>query len=221
VVKQERMTDLRTKQASQTPGAQPLIDWGVATRSLPGQAVSGDLHLVKSSNHGLLLAAVDGIGHGPEATAAAARAVSILERHADESLVSLLSRCHAGLKPTRGVVMTVASLDPANGALSWLGVGNVEARLVRPDAPAARLVLRNGLVGLVGFKLPDSPADVIPIAPQDVLVFATDGIGPGFATGWDRTAAPQQIADRIMEKHFKGTDDALVLVARYVGIDHE
>ena len=215
------MTDLRTKQASQTPGAQPLIDWGVATRSLPGQAVSGDLHLVKSFCHGLLLAAVDGIGHGPEATAAATRAVTILEHHADESLVSLFGRCHAGITKTRGVVMTVASLNPMNGTLSWLGVGNVEARLVRPDATTVRLALRNGLVGLAGFKLPDSPADIIPIAPQDVLVFATDGIGPGFATGWDRTAAPQQIADRIMEKHFKGTDDALVLVARYVGIDHE
>ena len=30
-----------------------------------------------------------------------------------------------------------------------------------------------------------------------------------------------QIADRIMSRHFKGTDDALVLVARFLGTGHE
>jgi len=212
---------LRAEHEKQKLITHPDISWAVATRSLPGQTVSGDLHFVKALDHRVLLTAVDGIGHGAEATAAARRAVGILERHAHESLTSLLSRCHAGLKETRGVVMTVASLDPAKGMLGWLGVGNVEARLVRPGAATARLVLRNGLVGLVGYKLPDSPADIIPIAPQDLLVFATDGIGPGFATGWDRRASPQQIADQIMEQHFKGTDDALVLVARYLGTGHE
>ena len=213
--------ELRVEQEKQKGSTHPDISWGVATRSLPGQAVSGDLHYVKAFHHRVLLAAVDGIGHGIEATAAARRAVGILERHAHESLSSLLSRCHAGLKETRGVVMTVASLDPAKCMLGWLGVGNVEARLVRPGAAAARLVLRNGLVGLAGYKLPDLPADIIPIAPQDLLIFATDGISPGFATGWERGAPPQQIADRIMERHFRGTDDALVLVARFLGTAHE
>jgi len=212
---------LRAEHEEQKNITQPVIAWGVATRSLPGQAVSGDLHFVKAFDHRVLLAAVDGIGHGPEATAAARRAVGILERHADESLVSLLSLCHGGLKQTRGAVMTLASLDPVKGTLSWLGIGNVEARLVRPGAATARLVLRNGLVGLMGYKLPDVPGDIIPIAPQDLLVFATDGIGPGFATGWDRHAPPQQIADQIMEQRFRGTDDALVLVARYLGTGHE
>jgi hypothetical protein len=36
-----------------------------------------------------------------------------------------------------------------------------------------------------------------------------------------RSDSPQQIADRILKRHFKGTDDALVLVARYVGRGRE
>jgi len=48
-----------------------LIWWGVAERALPGQTVSGDKYLVKPLADGVLLAVVDGLGHGGEATAAA------------------------------------------------------------------------------------------------------------------------------------------------------
>ncbi len=199
-----------------------LIAWGFANRPRPGHDVSGDLHLVQPFSDGVLLAAVDGVGHGPEATAAASLAVEILERHAAEPLDTLVRRCHAALMRTRGVVMTVATLDPVQSRLAWLGVGNVEARLFRAEAGATpatdSAVLRNGLVG---FKLPELRAGVVAVAPGDVLVFATDGIGAGFAQGWARSEGPQQIADRIMERHFKGTDDALVLVARYLGHGHE
>src|SRR5215472_796354 len=67
-----------------------VFAWGVATRALPGQTVSGDLHLVKEFRDGALLAVVDGIGHGAEATAAAGLAVRILEAHAEEPPVTLI-----------------------------------------------------------------------------------------------------------------------------------
>ena len=43
------------------------------------------------------------------------------------------------------------------------------------------------------------------------------GIKPGFADDPPADASPQQWADRILATHGKGTDDALVLVARYLG----
>jgi hypothetical protein len=36
-----------------------------------------------------------------------------------------------------------------------------------------------------------------------------------------RSDSPQQLADRILERHCKGHDDALVLVVRYLGAPHE
>src|SRR5260370_31641963 len=65
----------------------PCIEWGVAARALPGQTVSGDLHLVKPFFKGVLLAVVDGLGHGDEATVAAQLAVTTLERNAEESIL--------------------------------------------------------------------------------------------------------------------------------------
>src|SRR2546421_11870666 len=87
-----------------------LIDGGVATGALRGQAESGDLHLVKPVGSGVLVAVVDGLGHGAEAASAAQAAVAALERHATESPVPLIERCHRALQGTRGVVMSVAVL---------------------------------------------------------------------------------------------------------------
>ena len=193
----------------------PCIEWGVAARALPGQTVSGDLHLVKPLSKGVLLAAVDGLGHGDEATVAAQLAVTTLERNAEESILSLVNRCHEALRQTRGVVLTLASLHTLEGTLSWLGVGNVEARLLRADPktiPQSESVLLRG--GVVGYQLPALRASVEPIFPGDLVVFATDGIRAEFAQGLALGDPPQQIADGILARHLKGNDDALVLVAR-------
>src|SRR5437899_11173183 len=82
----------------------PLIDWGVATLALAGQTESGDLHLVKQVGRGVLVAAVDGLGHGAEAAAAARAAVAALDRDAEEALSPLVPRWHeAVVGPRRGV----------------------------------------------------------------------------------------------------------------------
>ncbi len=205
-----------------TVSSPPLLGWGVASRPLQGQPISGDSHLVKLVPAGALFAAVDGIGHGEEAAAAAGAAISVLENHPDDSLPSLVSRCHQALVRTRGVVMTVAFLHAQALTLSWLGVGNVEGLLFRADPAAWPRVLRPILrPGIVGSQLPELRVSVHPVAPGDLVVFATDGIGAGFADGWDAGGPPPRIARQILDRHFKGTDDALVLVVRNFGAAHE
>ena len=198
-----------------------LLDWQIAARPMDGQAVSGDLHLVKTFDQIALLAVVDGVGHGKEAMAAARTAVSILEAHAEESPISLINRCHEALKQTRGVVMTVVSLSATNETITWTGVGSVEGRLLRSEAdtshPSESALLRGGLVGL---HLPSLHASVVPVAEGDLLVLATDGIHAGFDESIDVRETPRSIADAVLERHYKGTDDALVLVARYLGGAH-
>jgi len=123
------------------------------------------------------------------------------------------------LAGSRGVVMSLAYVGDVQPSLTWLGVGNVEG-VVLYAAPKARparasLVTRGGIVG--GAELPQLRADMVPVAPGDLLIFATDGIREGFAEGLPTDATPQQLADQILARSGKGTDDALVLVARYAG----
>src|SRR6266704_2186147 len=183
-------------------GAPALIEWGVASLALPGEAESGDRHLVKPVGTGVLVAVVDGLGHGTESPA------------------PLLERCHRALKGTRGAVMSVAAFSRHDRSLTWVGVGNVEGLLVYGDGAARSRAARASLVtrgGIVGSELPRLHSVVLAIAPGDTLFFATDGIREGFAEGLSPEAAPQQLADQILARHGKGTDDALVLVARYLG----
>jgi len=196
----------------------PLLDWAVAGQALPGETTSGDLHLVQSFPNGALVAVVDGVGHGVEAAAAAQIAVATLQDHPQDSLHLLVRQCHERLRNTRGVAMSVASFNGLDATIAWAGVGNVEGVLLRAEASldsATEYIVPQG--GLVGLQLPLLRAVVIPVAAGDVLILGTDGLRSGFAEGLPLDAPPQQIAARILARDAKGTDDALVLVARYLG----
>jgi negative regulator of sigma-B (phosphoserine phosphatase) len=194
------------------------ITWGVAQAPFPNELESGDRYLVLPNADGVLLAAVDGSGHGPEAVAAAGIAIDVLQAFAGESLIALILRCHEAMKGTRGVVMTLAFLDLRARSLTWLAVGNVEAVLVRAGTPhdtRPKRVLTRG--GVVGYQLPPLRPQIVPLEPLDILIMATDGIEPDFADLVGLKQSPQRIADTILAKHRKTTDDALVVVARYLG----
>jgi negative regulator of sigma-B (phosphoserine phosphatase) len=203
---------------NELPQPPPLIEWGVATLPLAGEAESGDLYVVKPFHHGVLVAVVDGLGHGPEAALAAKTAMATLEDCASEPVVALVQRCHEKLIRTRGVVMSLASLDTKGKTLTWLGVGNVEGVLlrahVRTNPPRENVLLRSGVVGC---QLPTLRASILPVRRGDVLILATDGVRSGFAEDVTLSRPPQQIAEQILARHATGMDDALVLVARYLG----
>jgi len=194
-----------------------IIEWGVASLAMPGQSQSGDRYVVHPSPNGVMVAAIDGLGHGQEAARAADRAATILTKHAHESMIGLVKRCHDQLRETRGVVLSLAVINAVEGDLTWMGVGNVEGVVVRATASAnprqESLLLRGGVLG---HQLPSLYASIIPIARGDTLILVTDGIHCNFADGLNVTDRPQLIADRIVAGYSKGSDDALVLVARYL-----
>jgi negative regulator of sigma-B (phosphoserine phosphatase) len=199
-----------------------LIEHGIAARTLSGEYVSGDYALVKPFANGILAAAIDGLGHGEAAAAAAGLAAATLEMHAEEEPIALVERCHRALKGTRGVAMSLASIR-VPGMMTWLGVGNVDGRLLRMfDTPPSRETLSTR-GGVVGYQLPPLRAYQLAVIAGDLLIFTTDGINSGYGKYFP-TADPllrhqpvQDIADRILTRFGKTTDDAVVLVMRYRG----
>jgi len=169
----------------------PLVEYAVAKFVLPGQCESGDHHLVCCNQSGILIAAIDGIGHGEEAANAAKAAISILKANVEEPVISLVERCNEGLRSTRGVVLSLASIDPEHGMMTWLGVGNVQGVLLRAGARKGSvqevLLLRGGVVGS---QLPALQAAVLPVAKGDTLVFVTDGIRSEFVEGLSALESP-------------------------------
>jgi hypothetical protein len=195
-----------------------MIEWSVAARAMPGETRSGDLHVVEPFPGGVLVAAVDGLGHGDEAADAAGTAAEILARSAGESPVRLVERCHEGLRATRGAAISVASFAWEPPTMSWLAVGNVEGSLYRRDQslrPARESLLLRG--GVVGFRLPRLLASAVPVGTGDTLVLTTDGIAGPLFDGVRMSDPPGRIADAILSGFARSTDDALALVARCTG----
>ncbi|PYT73081.1 MAG: stage II sporulation protein E (SpoIIE) [Acidobacteria bacterium] len=196
-----------------------MAEYGVAKLALPGEGESGDHYLVCCNQGSILAAAIDGIGHGAEAASAAKAATAALRNGIGEPIIRLVAACHEKLRSTRGVVLSLASIDVKHGLMTWLGVGNVHGVLVRANnkkgAAQETLMLRGGVVG---DHLPQLQAAVLPVGQGDLLVFATDGIRPDFPAGLSALENPQRAADRILKGFGNGSDDALVLALRITGI---
>jgi negative regulator of sigma-B (phosphoserine phosphatase) len=195
------------------------LEWGSAGRAMPGETISGDRAVVLTRHDGgVLMAVLDGAGHGAAAAEAAEAGRAILERHAGIPLVRLLRTCHDGLRGTRGCAMSVVQVDAAGDRLSWIGIGNVEAVVWRPNPRALprheHLLLRGGLVGC---QMPIPFEASQPVQAGDLIVMATDGLRGDFTMLLNHVDSPQRMAERILERHATSQDDALVLVARARG----
>lgn len=191
-----------------------MIEWARVGHPLPGESTSGDLGVVLPFDGGVLVGVIDGLGHGKDANKAAERAQQTLATHPADPLDQLVERCHESLRDTRGVVLSLAAFR-AQGTMQWLGVGNVEALLVRAGSDQAEAIPSRG--GTVGYLLPKLMVTTLPVRHGDTLVLATDGIRHGFKQEVRSTRSPQEIAERIVEHWARQTDDCCAVVARYVG----
>ncbi len=201
------------------------VAWAGRALSLDGEdsrseTESGDLHVVVPFADGMLVAVIDGLGHGPDAAAASRAAAEVLAAHPGEQVLTLVELCHEEMRRTRGAVMSLASFSAAESSLTWTGVGNVEGTLhrrhVTTEMRREPLTTRGGVVG---DRLPPLRAASVPVARGDTLILCTDGIRSRFNEDLALERSPQEIADAILAGHRRDTDDALVLVARYLGRD--
>lgn len=192
------------------------LEWSVATAVMPGETESGDRHVVCPLPDGVLVAVIDGLGHGAKAAAAARVAAGVLEKYAGDPVTVLVERCHNSLRSTRGVALSLATISADSHLMSWAGVGNVEGSLRRgqPGVTDERLLLRNGVVGS---HLPPLQASVVAIGRDDLLIFTTDGVTQEVARSLPVRGPLQAIANGALARGNKGIDDALVLLARYRG----
>ncbi|MHB1709980.1 MAG: SpoIIE family protein phosphatase [Acidimicrobiales bacterium] len=200
------------------PQPSPAFEWAIAQTPLPGETTIGDVAVVGRIDGTFLLATIDGLGHGEDAAAAAIVAAEIVRTHVIEPLDDLLTLCHQAMRSTRGAAITLARVETGAGLLSWVGVGNVEAFLLRNALQGPTVV--DGPVlsgGIVGFDLPQLSVRTVELRRGDLVVLATDGIDYRFVEHLRFGMDVGGLAEHIVATYAKGTDDALVLVSRYRG----
>ena len=196
-------------------GRSGVLEYGIATWTLAGESVSGDTAVIESANDTTLVAVIDGLGHGAEAASAAWIAAGILRERAGEPLIRLIEIAHEALGHTRGVAMSLASFRSGDDTMTWLGLGNVKGTLVDRQKPPRSIMLASGIVG---HELPRLQTKTLSVRRGSLLIMATDGVRNSLGQAIVSSGSAQEIADAILAKRGTGTDDALVVVARYLGI---
>ena len=186
---------------------------GVWSRCRKGEDVNGDAYFVGRHGEALLLAAVDGLGHGRGAQQASLAAVESLAEWRGEPLGDVILGLHDALRATRGAVAGAVVINPGAGTFHYAGVGNVEVRVFNSPEPI-RPISANGTLGA---RLGRLRVWQFPWAEGATIVLASDGL----SASWDvgdypglLQKTPQLMAGVLMRDYSRDSDDATVLVAR-------
>jgi anti-sigma regulatory factor (Ser/Thr protein kinase) len=113
----------------------------------PGQEVCGDAWGCQLSESRSTVVVADGLGHGPDAAAAARAAMEIFYNHPEASPKALLESIHLGLRHTRGAAVSIASLDQERRQVEFAGLGNVAGFVCERSGQRRQLVSMNGTAG--------------------------------------------------------------------------
>lgn len=189
------------------------IDYAIGSQPFEGEEVSGDVGLIFFFDEKVFVAAIDVAGHGENAARIADRVKKFLERNYKMELLGLVQELHGQFKGTRGFAGSFGLLDLRTKILKFIGVGNVQARILGKNGKW--FINRSGIIGYI---LPSLKEESIAMGDHDVLVLYSDGIKQHFQLEpWEdlTSLTAMSITDRIMRDFNKKTDDALCLTMKY------
>jgi len=207
---------LRLANFDDDPPGTPGFTFGAVSVPLPGEEVCGDDWAADGlDGDAPRFLVADGLGHGAGAAEASGEAVRVFAAPGAETLTpaALLERAHGALRHTRGAAAASAQVAPGGGAVTFAGVGNIQAAFVNGSGGAAAkgLASHNGTVGHQARKFADFVYDWPPGA---LLILASDGVTTQW--GLERYPGllarhPAVVAGVVYRDCARGRDDATVL----------
>lgn len=202
-------------------GSTYCMEWSALQVAARNESVCGDEFVVNNYRDQVLLGAIDGLGHGEQALKASSQAKKSLKSFSGQSLISLVNSCHDELRQTRGAVMSLVVIDNWEQTMTWIGIGNVEGTLYRSNGSAIQKDMEHILLrgGVVGYQLPTLKASIISITPGDLLILTTDGVNNDYKDRINVNLTTDGIVGQISSRYIDQSDDALVIAARYAGVE--
>lgn len=192
-----------------------LLQYGVISTPCYGDEFNGDAFVIKEFGRKILLAVIDGLGHGKSAYLPARTAIDCVQENYQNPPDVIIRECHKALYRTRGVVMGLVQVDLERSKLIYAGVGNITVKVVgqKPVKPVSTS-------GIVGHKIwKQLRAEEFPYSKGDTIYIYSDGISSRFEPDklevWTRN--PRKIAEDVVREFGKNGDDATIIVAREGG----
>lgn len=190
-----------------------FMQFGVVSRALKGQTTCGDAYFIKEFENKVLIAVIDGLGHGTDAAIAANTAVEHIKNNYKKSLTEIIKGCHKEMKKTRGAAIGIALIDLNRFTLKYTCVGNIRVRV-----KSQRTINPVSINGILGYNLCKVREEEFPFNPKDLIILHSDGISGKFDLNLYPPKFlgqhPQIIAERITAEFGRRTDDLTIVVAR-------
>lgn len=189
----------------------PTYALGALSVPAPREHVCGDSWSIVERGSQLAVMVADGLGHGPLAAEAAARAASVFQAQPFVEPTIFYGEAHRALAGSRGAAVARAVLDPT-GRVEYSGVGNIAASLIGVQGSRG-LPSQNGTVGAEMRR--QIAANYYDWPERGVLLMHSDGIVgrwsfdpyPGLLI-----RHPAVIAAIVCRDFLRGRDDATVVV---------
>lgn len=119
---------------------------GAVSVPMPGESECGDGWLVEQRDAAVLVAVVDGLGHGHEAAVASHEALRVVRGLPDLSPADMVQAANGPLRATRGAAIAVAKIDRRSSTVTFAGIGNIVGTIVGA-ASTKSLASHSGIVG--------------------------------------------------------------------------
>jgi anti-sigma regulatory factor (Ser/Thr protein kinase) len=189
-----------------------LLEYGALSVPCHQGELNGDALVIEEGAGLVLLAVIDGLGHGQEAHRASQKAAAYIRAHTHLSLTALLEDCHAELRRTRGAVIGLVRIDLSNSRLTCAGIGNITIKIAGPQLVCHPL----SVPGIVGHRIKAAREEVLLFQPGDLLFIHSDGISGKFDPKLLDTGilSSRKLAERIVQEYGEYHDDQTVIVAR-------
>ncbi|HWQ57064.1 MAG TPA: SpoIIE family protein phosphatase [Bryobacteraceae bacterium] len=194
-------------------GESDLEIGGVAV-PMHGEELCGDAWASRPDPCGCLILVADGLGHGPAAAEASARAVQVFREYPDNEFPELIERMHGALRSTRGAAVALARVCTGERGVAFAGVGNISGAVVAEGGTVKQMVSHAGTIGHEYRRVQEFRYAY----PEGaVVVLHSDGI----TTHWSLDAYPglrehsaAMIAAVLYRDFNRGRDDATVVVVK-------
>jgi len=177
-----------------------------------GEIVCGDAWQVSHLPDGVLVAVVDGLGHGLQADEASTTAIGTIDPRRDADLVAHLRAMHDGLRHTRGAAGAIAHILPRRGVMKFAGVGNIAGSIF--GTAVRHAVSLNGTLGHDARQFREYS---YPWEPQAIGVFYSDGLSSHWSIEAQRGLRqrdPSVIAAALYRDFNRQRDDVTVVVVK-------
>jgi hypothetical protein len=184
---------------------------GVISVALRGETECGDAWRIVLGRRLISVLLVDGLGHGPEAAAAASIATAMFPRLGASPPDEALQAVSDAMRKGRGAALSIATIDEGARLVRFSGVGNVDGRVLAADQ-TEHLIPQNGIVG---HTMPVVRSTIVPWPVRGFLVMHSDGISPRWrldAYPGLMTAHPALVAGVIYRDFGRDRDDATILL---------